>query len=1124
MTPGPRPKDESSSKRDTQPPGPATTCYRCGEEGHTANRCRFKDAKCFSCGKVGHVRAVCRSKPRDSKVKNVREEATEDEEEYSMFQVRSRSKALEVTVAVEGQEFRMEVDTGAALSIVSEDTFKQLWPDKSVQHSQIKLKTYTGEALEVVGSVEMKVRYKAQEATLPLVVVKGNGPSLFGRDWLEHIRLDWKEIHHLQGGESLQNILQRHKEVFTEELGTLQGYKAHIHVDPAVKPKFCRARTVPYARRDQVEKELERLVEADVLEPVRFAEWAAPIVPVLKTDKKSIRICGDFKATVNQAAKLEHYPIPKVEDLFSKLAGGKRFSKLDLSQAYQQILLDEDSRQYVTINTQKGLFQYKRLPFGVSSAPGIFQRTMESLVQGISGVVVYIDDVLITGPTESDHLAALEEVLSRMKGAGLRLRRDKCAFLERSVVYLGYRIDEEGLHPVHDKVKAVQQAPAPKSVSQLKAYLGLLTYYSRFLPHLPSVLAPLYERLKKGKQWQWGASEEQAFQQSKKLLTSESVLVHFDPKKELVLACDASAVGVGAVLAHKYLDGSEKPIGFVSRTLTETEQKYSQIEKEGLACVFGVKRFHAYLHGHPFQLITDHQPLVTLFSEKKAISPQASARIQRWALTLANYEYTMKFRPTEKHGNADALSRCPLPETPQATPVPAELVLLVEQLENAPVTAKQIQTWTRADSLLARVREHVEQGWPSACPQEELRSFWVKRTELSVQEGCVLWGSRIVVPSRGRSVLLQELHVGHPGIARMRSVARSCMWWPGIDNDIDALVKKCHSCQQNQKSPPSAPLFPWSWPTRPWSRVHIDYAGPVFNHMFLVVIDAHSKWIEAFPMKSTTSQATIQRLRTLFAQFGIPNTLVSDNGPNFTSAEFAEFLKRNGITHIQTAPYHPSSNGLAERAVQVVKQGLRKNREGIITDRLARVLFSYRTTAQSTTGRTPAELLFGRNLRTRFDLLKPDVTVRVENQQMKQKARHDERAEERCFQAGEHVFVKNFRPGDPWLRGQVVSCVGPVSFRVKLNSGAVLRRHQDHVRKRLQDPVTELGLFSDVCVPGHAQPDETGSAEQPPTMSVSESVPAAEQHLPTPASPELRRYPLRVRLPPQRYSESLKTL
>ena len=186
----------------------------------------------------------------------------------------------------------------------------------------------------------------------------------------------------LQGGESLQNILQRHKEVFTEELGTLQGYKAHIHVDPAVKPKFCRARTVPYARRDQVEKELERLVEVDVLEPVRFAEWAAPIVPVLKTDKKSIRICGDFKATVNQAAKLEHYPISKVEDLFAKLAGGKRFSKLDLSQAYQQILLDEDSRQYVTINTHKGLFQYKRLPFGASSAPGIFQRTMESLVQG----------------------------------------------------------------------------------------------------------------------------------------------------------------------------------------------------------------------------------------------------------------------------------------------------------------------------------------------------------------------------------------------------------------------------------------------------------------------------------------------------------------------------------------------------------------------------------------------------------------------------------------------------------------------------------------------------------------------------------------------------------------------
>ena len=434
-------------------------------------------------------------------------------------------------------------------------------------------------------------------------------------------------------------------------------------IDPKATPRFCKARPIPYAFKAKVEEELERLVGEGTLEPVQFADWAAPIVPVLKSGKARVRICGDFRQTVNPVSKMDRYPIPKVEDLFAALAGGKFFSKIDLSQAYQQLPLDEESKQYVVINTHKGLFRYTHLPFGISSAPGIFQRVMESVLLGIPRVIVYLDDILVSGATEAEHLQTLDQVFDRLEKAELRVREDKCEFMVKSVSYLGHQIDAKGLHPLSDKVQAVKDAPSPQSVQELKAYLGLLSYYSKFLPDLSMVLAPLYRLLRKDTSWRWTKEEMKAFQASKDLLTSSPLLVHFDPQLKLILACDASAYGVGAVLAHQMPDGSEQPIGYASRT--DAEKNYSQLEKEGLACVFGVRRFHSYLFGHPFELWTDHQPLLALLKENRSTTPQASARIQRWALLLTTYEYTLRFRNTHAHANADALSRLPLPTVPE---------------------------------------------------------------------------------------------------------------------------------------------------------------------------------------------------------------------------------------------------------------------------------------------------------------------------------------------------------------------------------------------------------------------------------------------------------------------------
>ena len=262
------------------------------------------------------------------------------------------------------------------------------------------------------------VCYGDQQVILPLVVIKGKGPSLFDRNWLEKIKLNWPTIHKLQR-DSVEDILRQHAEVFEGTLGTLKGFKAQVHIDPAVTPRFCKVRAIPYAYRTMVNAELDSLVEQGILTPVQFAEWAALIVPVLKSDKKSVRICGDCKKTVHQVSKVDRYPIPKIEDLLSSLAGGKSFSTLDMSQAYQQVLLDEPSKKLVVINTSKRLFQYNRLPFEISCVPGIFQKVMDSLLKGIPGVVVYLDDILVTGPSEEEHLSSLKQVLSRLQEAGL---------------------------------------------------------------------------------------------------------------------------------------------------------------------------------------------------------------------------------------------------------------------------------------------------------------------------------------------------------------------------------------------------------------------------------------------------------------------------------------------------------------------------------------------------------------------------------------------------------------------------------------------------------------------------------------------------------------------------------
>lgn len=1045
----------------------AVKCYRCGKPNHKAPECRFKDAVCSKCNKKGHLAKVCRSSgiqqnasnsstlPKSKPVQtNTVVAHPQVSEEYQLFAIEQKgdsrpSDPLTMSIDINGKTVLMEIDTGSAVSIISESQYSEIFEAQALQQTDAKLCTYSGEQLPVKGKIICKVSYKGHTYTLPLIVLAGEGPILLGRDWLQHIQLDWPSIFQINAVKEspVQQLLQSFEAVFKDELGTFTGNKVTIHVDPSVASKFIKARPLPYSMKEMVEKELQRLESLGIIKPVKSSKWAAPIVPVLKPDRKSIRICGDYKLTANKASRLEQYPIPKVEDLFSTLAGGITFTKLDMSQAYQQLLLDDSSKEVVTINTHKGLFSYQRLPFGVSSAPGIFQRTMETLLQGIPRVIVYLDDILITGASQEEHMANLKLVLTRLQEAGLRLRKDKCEFMVPTVKYLGHIIDATGLHPAVDKVKAIQNAPAPQNTSELKAYLGLLTYYSKFLPNMATTLAPLYQLLRNNVKWQWASAQVKAFQDSKELLTSDSLLVHYDPTKELTLMCDASPYGVGAVLSQIDTKGVEKPVGYASRTLSSAERNYSQLEKEALALIFATKRFHNYIYGRSFTLYTDHKPLQSLLNESKAIPTLASARIQRWALTLATYQYKIKYKKGSELGNADGLSRLPLPSSPHEVPVPSEHVLLLEYLSSGPITATQIKTMTRQDRELSKVLYYVQNGWPGKV-EPSLQPYASRKNELSSLDGCVLWGTRVIMPTAGRSRILDDLHETHQGASRMKARARMVVWWPQLDKTIEQIVSNCLTCQASRPLPPPAPLHPWSIPQKPWSRLHMDYAGPLYDHMFLVIVDAFSKWLEVIPVKTATSSVTIDKLRGICAVHGLPDTIVTDNAAVFTSAEMKDFFAQNGIKHITSAPYHPASNGLAERAVQTFKSALKRLKEGSLQTRILRFLFDYRITPHSTTGVSPAKLLMNRQPKSRLDLILPNLTKHVTDIQDKQKQQHDQHARSRSFNPGDKVLIRNYTDSVMWLPGKIVASTGPISYKVKFDrDGRIARRHQDQLRK-----------------------------------------------------------------------------
>lgn len=1034
-------------------------CYRCTGQ-HLANVCKYVDSVCNFCNKKGHLGKACFKKNRFTVPTNMVQNDTDEHEEYVSYlnhlEDKFFLKKLFVKIKINDVSFNMELDSGSAYSIICLGDMKKFGiPEKNIDKTNVKLKSYTGNVVSVLGAVFVNVDLLSsgnifRRTNLRLLITGENRQPLFGREWIIAFKgmplMDAFNILNSNSSQAvnaventdsvlrmLEGLLKEYEILFGEEAGVISGEPAAIELKENARPIFIRARQVPYALRSRVEAEIDHLVQENILVPVNHSEWATPIVPVVKGNGK-IRICGDFKTTLNKHLLIDEHPLPTTDDLFTVLNGGDKFSKIDLRKAYLQWSVREEDQSKLTLSTHKGLFKCTRLLFGLSSAPAKWQRKIESILSGIEGVVVFIDDICVTGPDNKTHLARLREVFERLKVHGLRVNKEKTQLFCDSIEYCGYKIDREGIHKTDQKVQAILNAAVPKNISEVRSLLGLINYYGRFFKNLSDTLEPLHNLIRRNTVFEWNDKCKLAFERIKQEMSSENFLVHYDTNLPLCLATDASPVGVGAVLSHTYPDGTERPIYFASQTLSETQRKWSQIDKEAYAIVFGIKKFYQFIYGRSFILYTDHKPLVQIFSPDKSLPHMTASRMQHYAIFLQGFQYQIRYKRSEMNSNADGLSRLPMAVSEKRRFEESD-VFELHQIDSLPVTAEDIARETVKDDDLKILFDALLKGHQL----DSKKRFFINQEEFTIQSGCIMRGIRVVVPVSLRSSVLADLHEVHFGITRMKELARSFCWWPGIDKNIEELASNCRECANFRPNPEKVETHHWEYPSRPFERIHIDYAGPFQGVYFLLVVDAYSKWTEVYITKRITTEATIPFLRLFFATFGLPKKLCSDNGVQFTSYEFEKFLKSNGITHKKSAPFHPATNGQVERYVQTIKKKLKclSAVKDDLQTKLLNILIHYRITPHPETGQSPSDMVFNYKVGTKFSMMTPEK---------KNDIKQLPTTPSKTFMIGDRVAVRDYG-SSKWKFGCVEQKEGLLHYHIRLEDGRVWRRHIDQMCK-----------------------------------------------------------------------------
>lgn len=760
------------------------------------------------------------------------------------------------------------------------------------------------------------------------------------------------------------------------------------------------------------------------------------------------------------------------------------------------------------------------MPFGINCAPEIFHHEMYKIFK-MEGVEVFIDDILIWGRTKEEHDYRLKEVLNRARDNGVKLNKNKCVFGVNEVRFLGHIFNSTGISPDRDRVSAIVNMQKPADKKGLERFLGVTNYLSRFIPRYSELSAPLRMLLGQKVAFEWTEHQENAFNLLKAKISSAPVLKYYNPEEEVTVSVDSSSFALGACL----MQGGQ-PVAFAARTLTPTESRWAQIEKELLAVVFGCTRFHQYIYGHDKVTVeTDHKPLEVIF--KKSLN-EAPARLQRLLLKLQRYSIQLQYKPGKLLFIADTLSRSATEQGSDedvSKDVMVHVNTLYENVEATPEMLNRIREESGKDETFKAVCEYYKKGWPNNKREVDVsvRQYWIVRSELHVVKGILFRNSRVVIPPSLRKLMLKRIHEGHMGIEKCQRRARDVMWWPGMSTDIEHTVQDCEACQRHRAANCREPLAPHPVPELPWEVLAAD----IFEFRgknYLLVVDYYSKFVEVVSLPNLNSSSVINVFKDLYSRFGIPRKLVTDGAGSFCSQLFKSFSETWGFAHVTSSPHYPRSNGLAERNVRTIKALMCKSHETGEDWKLA--LLNFRNTPLSGEEWSPAQLLMSRRLNTRLPCgnaqLKPK-TVRYQamlderSKKIKRSKSYYDRGTKNLIPLTVNEPVR-MRQNNVWVKSRVIRPArGNRSYWLETENGGVYRRNRQHIMKvpnRKTDENqrnTSSGLDWD-----HFSPAATGS-----TSPVAGPSTAPSPQRPSPPAPHLSGSGRVVR-PPVRFAQEYK--
>lgn len=967
-------------------------CRFCGLQPHARFRCPAKNATCRECNKIGHWAKVCLStKVRSLELESNNEFGESKESNYlGLMSINSslvKEWVVPIFVSFLGLKCNFLIDTGADVTCIPYSLVPQNLKEFIVPTSKI-ITGPAGFKLRVAGIVASKLscdknsfRLSPGEIHTEIFVIHNLGKPILGRTSISDLKIiqfdnsvsSESKVHNLNETQdiiTITNITSTFPRLFNS-VGTFKT-EMTIRLRKGVQPYAqSTPRVVPIPLRKPLKEELNRLQKLGIIQAVdEYTPWVSPIV-VVKKDS-GVRLCVDY-THLNRAVLRSYFPIGKVESILAQISGSHYFSKLDTTSGFYQIKLDKGSQPLTCFITPFGRFIFKRLPFGISCAPEYFSMLLNKILAGIEGVISHIDDILIHASTREEHDKILFEVLKRIEQEGITLNKSKCCFGVKRLIYLGHLISERGISIDPERINTIKRFPEPKNRTEVMRFLGMVNFSARFLPRRSEILEPITSLLKKNSTFVWDVAQKNSFKQIIEHLQTGPCLSFFDPSKQISISADSSSFGLGACLIQSSSENNKEIVAYASRLLSETEKRYAQIEKEALALTWACDHFSEYITGLTVFLETDHKPLVQILQTKPL--DELSPRLQRFRMRIMRYDYKVYYTPGKDLVVADALSR----NFPEGSVIPhdnelseeteAHVQFVVQSLPVKSYFLDEIKAEQSTDNICNLLKKYCQQGWPQKSKlSDELLPYYQYRFEISYLKDFLLKGARLIIPYTLQRKCLELIHQGHLGIVKCRAKAKTSVWWLGLSTQIENMIRNCPVCIEN-KSNNVEPFVKEKFPERAWQKIALDLFK--LEKWYLIVTDYFSRFFEIFPLTSLTECVIIEKLKQLFSRYGIPETVRSDNGPQFQT-DFKRFAATYDFQHITSSPHFPQSNGCVEAAVKIAKNLLKKNKKDMDL-----ALLSYRSTPLEC-GYSPAELLMGRKLRTLLPILPDQLNSQVD--------------------------------------------------------------------------------------------------------------------------------------------------